>query len=87
MSEARFHTIFGLLFVLTFFGSDQLERHLPVWNDPKVGLLSFVVALIWLTLFFMYRGSALQEENRVMRDRIERTENRLSALEDERELR
>lgn len=83
MNEARLHTIFGVLFVLTFFGSEQVAKALPTWNDPKVGLLSFVVALIWLVLFFMHRGSALTDELKVVRDRLDRTEQRLRVLEDE----
>lgn len=87
MSEARLHTVFGLLFVLSFVGSTQIEHLLPTWNDPKIGLLSFVVAVIWLTLFFIGRGSALLDELKVVRDRLERIEQKVRALEDEQELR
>jgi hypothetical protein len=86
MKEARLHTVFGLLFVLSFFGSDQLQKLLPTWYDPKIGLISFVVALLWLTTFFLNLGKALLDEQRVLRDRVERLENKVAALEDERAL-
>lgn len=83
MSEARLHTVFGLLFVLSFFGSDQLKRIVPSWYDPKVGLLSLVVAVLWLTRFFLARGRALADENKVLRDRVERLEHKVEALRDQ----
>lgn len=84
MSEGRLHVVFGILFVVSFFGSDQLQKVLPTWNDPKVGLISFVIALIWLVAFFMQRGGALLDEIKVLRDRVERAESKLVALEDDR---
>ena len=87
MNEARLHTVFGVLFVLSVFLSEQLGKILPTWNDPKLSLLSFVVAVLWLVLFFMHRGSSLADEVKVLRDRLERAENRLRQLEDEPELR
>lgn len=83
MSEARLHTLFGVLFVLSVFLSEQIEKVLPTWNDPKLGLLSFVVAILWLVLFFMSRGSTLGDEVKVLKDRVERMEQRVRSLEDE----
>ncbi len=84
MSEARMHTVFGILFVVSFFGSDQLSKVLPEWNDPKVGLISLVIALIWLVVFFLARGGAMLDEFKVIRDRLERLERKLDALEESR---
>lgn len=79
--ESIFHFVFGTLFVVSFLGSPKLEEWIA-WNDPKLGLLSFAIALIWLTAFFMQRGSALVDELKVHKDRIERLERRLRELED-----
>ena len=83
MSETRVHTIFGILFVLSFFGTEQIAKLLPTWNDPKVGLLSFVIGVLWLTMFFLGRAKPIVDEMKVVRDRLERIENRLQRLEDE----
>jgi hypothetical protein len=85
MNEARLHTLFGVLFVLSVFLSEQVEKVLPTWNDPKLGLLSFVVAILWLVLFFMSRGSTLNDDVKVLKDRVERMEHRVRSLEDEQE--
>ncbi len=83
MSETRLHTVFGLLFVASFFLSDQVTKALPTWREPQVGVLSLVVALLWVVVLFMKRGSALVDELKILRDRIERLERRHDALEDE----
>ena len=83
MNERRMHAVFGLLFVASVFASDQLDRHVPAWNDPKIGLLSFLIALVWLVSFFVARGNALVDENKILRDRVERLETKVRWLEDE----
>lgn len=80
--ESLFHFVFGTLFVLSFLGSPKLAEWFPAWHDPKLGLVSFAIALIWLTAFFMQRGSALLDELKVQRARIERLERQVRELED-----
>ena len=61
----------------------QLLKAMPAWRDPEIGLLSLVVALLWVVVFFMKRGSAMVDELKVLRDRVERLERKHDALEDE----
>lgn len=81
--ERLFHAILGSLFILSFLGSPKLAELLPGSHDPKLGLISFSIALIWLTAFFMQRGSALLDEIKVLRDRVGRLERRVRELEDD----
>ena len=83
MNERRMHAVFGFLFIASVFASDQLDRYVPAWKDPKVGLLSLLIALVWLVSFFVARGTALLDEIKILRDRVERLENKVRWLEDE----
>jgi len=83
MSDHRLHAVFGVLFILSFFVDDIARKALASWSDPTVGLLSLAVALIWLASFFLSRGKVLEEELKVMRDRLDRADRRIKALEDE----
>ncbi|MEZ5962282.1 MAG: hypothetical protein R3F56_00420 [Planctomycetota bacterium] len=82
LHERSFHLLMGSL----LFGSLLLDRALrgvlPVWNPPAVGLLSLVLGLIWVGLFAGYRTRLVDEQVRVLRDRAERAERKIAALED-----
>ena len=47
MSNLKLHLLFALLFVGSFFVSEQFQKILRTWKDPKVGLLRLVIALTW----------------------------------------
>ncbi len=83
MTDHRLHAVFGVLFILSFFLADVAKKALPSWSDPTVGVLSLAVALIWLTTFFLTRGKVLEDELVVLRDRLDRADRRIKALEDE----
>lgn len=82
MSERSFHLLMGaLLFASTFL--DRVVRSmLPAWNPPAVSLLTLVLGLVWVGLFAAYRMRLLDEQVRVLRDRADRAERKIAALED-----
>ncbi|MCB9892745.1 MAG: hypothetical protein H6832_13385 [Planctomycetes bacterium] len=82
--ESRFHLVFAALFVLSFVAGSTLDEWGPAWRDPQVRLSSFAIGVIWLTAFFMRRSKSFLDQQKVLRDRIERLEHRLRDLEDER---
>ena len=71
----------ALLFASTFL--DRIVRSaLPAWNPPVVSLLTLAIGLVWVALFAAYRIRLLDEQVRVLRDRAERSERKISQLED-----
>lgn len=80
--ERGFHLLMGTL----LFGSLLLDRVLrgvlPTWNPPTVGLASLVLGLVWVGLFTSHRTRLLDDDVRVLRDRAERAERKIVALED-----
>ncbi len=81
--EARLHAVFLILFVLSFWLERRAPGWLGTWNDPGVKLLNLGIAATWAVSFFLARFRDLREEILALRARLERTERRLKALEDE----
>jgi len=82
VNERSFHLLMGaLLFASTFF--DRVVRSaIPAWNPPVVSLLTLVIGLVWVGLFAAYRVRLVDDQARVLRDRAERAERKIAALED-----
>lgn len=82
LSERTFHLLMGGLLFLSLVFDRVMRGVLPVWNAPQVGLLSLVLGLVWVGLFAAYRTRLLDDEIRILRDRAERAERKINALED-----
>ncbi len=83
IAENRLHTQMLLLLLASLVLDALATRHLPAWNMPSVGLLTLVVAMCWIGLFTAYRTRGLHDQVRVLRDRVERTQQLLEGLEDD----
>lgn len=82
VSERNFHLLMGALLLASLLLDRGVRGVLPSWNPPAVGLASLVLGLVWVGLFAAYRGRLLDDELRVLRDRAERSERKIAALED-----
>ncbi len=82
-TEAPTHFVFAVLFFTTGFYGDHIASVFPGWRDPKIGILCVVIGLLWLLRFFVGRYKEMADELKVLRDRVERTERHVNALEDE----
>lgn len=83
LTETQFHTVMGVLLVGSLFLDEGARALLPTWNPPQIGLISFVLGLVWVGLFAAHRHTKAAERLLVAEDRLQRLENRLAALEDE----
>lgn len=82
MTETGFHLLMGSLLFASTFVDRAIRAGFPAWNPPAVGLLTLVLGLIWVGLFAAYRIRLQHERERVLTDRLERTERRLAQVED-----
>ena len=83
ISETQFHLVMGIAVMGSLFLNRGIMAILPTWNPPQVGLISFVLGLVWVGLFAAHRVSLGKDAQRVADDRLGRLEKRLDALEDE----
>ncbi len=83
MHERNFHLLMGACLFASTFVDRAMRTVMPGWDPPAVGLLSLVLGLIWVGLFAAWRVRLADEQITVLKDRAERSERKLGALEDE----
>ena len=83
LGERPFHIMMGVLVLLSLLLDPVASSMLPTWDTPEVNLLTLGIGLIWIGLFAAYRAQRVADQQRVLKDRIERSERKISALEAE----
>jgi hypothetical protein len=83
LPEGPFHAVMAALVVVSLFLDEGAAKVLPNWSDPKVGLITFALGLVWLALFAAHRIRNLHARIEVLEDRLDRTSARADALEDD----
>ncbi len=81
-NEPLTHSVFAILFFASGFYGEQLSQVIPGWKDPKVGILCVVIGLLWLLRFCVERYKEMNDAIRVLKDRVQRSENHIKLLED-----
>jgi hypothetical protein len=87
IGEQRFHVLMGALVLGSLFLDSIMRSLLPAWNPPQIGLVTFVLGLVWLGLFVAHRMRNAGEQLRVLLDRLDRAERKVDGLERELALR
>jgi hypothetical protein len=83
LAEGQFHAVMAVLVVASLFLDQGASRVIPTWSNPKIGLVTFALGMVWVALFGAHRVRNLQQQLRVLEDRLERTAARADSLEDE----
>lgn len=83
IGEQSFHILMGALLLGSLFLDAVMRSLLPAWNPPQIGLVTFVLGLIWVGLFTAYRMRNAGDDLRVLRDRLDRVEGKLAAIDRE----
>jgi hypothetical protein len=80
--ELTVHLILGALFFASAWYGEELAQG-SLWRDPRIGVFTLAVGLVWVVWFFLRRIKELQDRQRILEDRIDRLQNKLEAVEDE----
>lgn len=83
LQENGFHALMAGLTLGSLFLEEVLVDNVPGWNPPQIGLLTLVLAWIWLARVGAFRLGNADDRIRVLVDRIERLERGQRAIEDE----
>jgi hypothetical protein len=83
LTEPQFHVLMAVLVVASLLLDDQAPKLLPGWSMPQIGLVTFVLGIVWVALFAAHRFRNLQSRIEVLEDRLERTQKRADMLEDD----
>ena len=83
LAEPQFHMLMALLVIGSLFLDQYVTKILPAWNMPAIGLVTFLLGMIWVTLFAAHRFRNLHERIVVLEDRLDRNIAQTNALEDD----
>lgn len=83
VGERSFHLAMTVLLLASTFVDRGMHALLPTWDPPQLGLVTFVLGLIWVALFAAHRLHKAEERLRVLADRMERSERKIEALDRE----
>ncbi|MBK8096320.1 MAG: hypothetical protein IPK26_04390 [Planctomycetes bacterium] len=83
LDEKQFHAVMAFLVLGSLVLDEQVKRVLPVWDAPKVTIVTFALGLVWVGLFAAYRLRTLAQAITVLHERLDRLQRRADALEDD----
>jgi hypothetical protein len=86
-NDTAFHLRMAALLIASLFLEQLATTHLPNWSSPRIGVVTFVLGLLWVALFAFHHAGAMQNRVRVLEDKLERLIHQAYALEDERRAR
>lgn len=82
VNESNFHLLMGAALFASTFVDRAIRAAFPGWNPPEVSLLTLVIGLLWVAVFVGYRMRGQHDDVRVLRERVDRAEQRMAAMED-----
>lgn len=86
-NDVAFHLRMAALVVLSMFGEQLAATHLPNWSSPRIGVITFVLGMLWVGLFAWQHGNALQERIRALESKLDAISARTDNLEEDRRAR
>jgi hypothetical protein len=81
--DKPFHLRMAALLIGALFLEQLAKRHLPQWTAPDVGIITFVLGLIWVALTAFHHNKASQQRLAVLESRLERLQQLTDALADD----
>ena len=86
-NDKAFHLRMAALLIASLFLEQLAAAHLPNWSSPHIGVVTFVLGLLWVALAAFHHSNTMQNRIRVLEDKLERLSAQAGALEDERRAR
>ncbi|HEX6812938.1 MAG TPA: hypothetical protein VF384_15040 [Planctomycetota bacterium] len=86
-NDTAFHLRMAALLIASLFLEQLATKHLPNWSSPQIGVVTFVLGLLWVALFAFHHARTMQNRMRVIEDKLERLNAVTDALEGDRRTR
>jgi hypothetical protein len=86
-NDLAFHLRMAAMVIFSMFLEHLAATRLPDWSSPRIGVITFVLGLLWVALFAWQHGNAQQERLRILEHRLSELVERTENLEDERRAR
>lgn len=82
-NDTAFHLRMAAIVLAALFLEQLADRHLPHWNAPTIGVVSFALGLCWVALAAFHHAKATQDRLRAVEARLERVQALADALADD----
>lgn len=82
-NDTAFHLRMAALVIVSLFFENLAAKHLPHWSAPQLGIVTFVLGLVWVALAAFHHAKATQERIRVLEAKLERLQALTDALADD----
>ena len=86
-NDLAFHLRMAALLIFSMFLEHLAMTHLPNWSSPRIGVITFVLGLLWVALFAWQHGTSQQARIDALRQQIEHLAARTDNLEEDRRAR
>ena len=86
-NDLAFHLRMAAMVIFSMFLEHLAATRLPDWSSPRIGVITFVLGLIWVALFAWQHGNEQRERLRILERRLTELGERTENLEDERRAR
>ncbi len=86
-NDLAFHLRMAALLIFSMFLEHLAMTHLPNWSSPRIGVITFVLGLLWVGLFAWQHGTAQQARIEALRQQLEQLAARTDNLEEDRRAR
>lgn len=83
-NDTNFHLRMAAVLVIAMFVEHLASENLPNWSSPVIGVVPFVLGLVWVGMYAWHLVNMLQQRVRVLEDRIDRITQRTENLEGDR---
>lgn len=82
-NDTAFHLRMAALLIASLFLEHLARTNLPHWSSPQIGVITFVLGLVWVALLALHYARAQADRLRVLEDKLDRAAARLQAFEDD----
>lgn len=82
-NDTNFHLRMAALLIAAMFLEHLASTRLEHWAAPDLGVITFVLGLVWVALTAFHHARATQERVRVLEARLERVTALAEALADD----
>jgi hypothetical protein len=81
-NDKAFHLRMAALLIVSLFFEHLASTRLPNWSSPRIGIVTFVLGIVWVGAAAFHASRAMQDRIRVLEDRLDRVTRQTEALEE-----
>lgn len=86
-NDTTFHLRMAALLIASMFLEHLAATQLVQWSSPRIGIVTFVLGLVWVALAAFHHARTTQDRIRVLEAKVDRLTALTDALADDQRVR